>query len=420
MSSKDGKRKRPLVPRLRFPKFREAGEWRKERLGTLAELHKGKGISKDDVVANGVRPCIRYGELYMIYGEMIKETVSRINVDENQLFLSKKNDVIIPASGETKVDIAKASCVMINNVALGSDINVLRSDQNGVFLSYQLNGPLRLSIAKLAQGDAVVHLYRSQLDKLDILVPSLAEQRRIADCLSSLDERITLEAQKLEALKRHKKGLMQQLFPREGETLPRLRFPEFREAGEWEVKSFIEIGNIVTGKTPSTADDSLWNGDIQFVTPTDISEEKYQWKTQRKVVGNSKINVLPKYSIMFTCIASIGKISLSINPCVTNQQINTIIPNKKYENEFIYYSLLHIVPAIKRMQASSSFPIINKTEFSSRTILVPQSYSEQEKIADCLSSLDELIAAEAKKLDTLKSHKKGLIQQIFPVLEDQG
>ena len=278
----------------------------------------------------------------------------------------------------------------------------------------------RKSVTDIAQGSTRFNISKSAFRQIRIAITEdEKEQQKIADCLSSLDELISLEAQKLEALKRHKKGLMQQLFPREGETLPRLRFPEFREAGEWEVKSLIEIGNIVTGKTPSTADDSLWNGDIQFVTPTDISEEKYQWKTQRKVVGNSKINVLPKYSIMFTCIASIGKISLSINPCVTNQQINTIIPNKKYENEFIYYSLLHIVPAIKRMQASSSFPIINKTEFSSRTILVPQSYSEQEKIADCLSSLDELIAVEAKKLDTLKSHKKGLIQQIFPVLEDQ-
>jgi len=196
--------------------------------------------------------------------------------------------------------------------------------------------------------------------------------------------------------------------------VPRLRFPEFREAGEWDATSLREIGEIVTGKTPSTSDDSLWNGDIQFVTPTDISEEKYQWKTQRNIVSNARVKILPKNSTMFTCIASIGKMALSVKPCITNQQINTVIPKKGYENEFVYYSLLNIVPLIKATQANTTLPIINKTEFSKFTIPVPTVFAEQQKIADCLSSVDELIAAQARKVDALKTHKKGLMQQLFP------
>lgn len=201
------------LPKLRFPEFRETGTWSKEKLGAVATLYKGKGISKAEIVANGVQPCIRYGELYTIYGETIHETVSSTNVDASELFLSKKNDVIIPASGETKIDIAKASCVMSDDIALGSDLNVIRSSQNGIFLSYQLNGPLRLSIAKVAQGDTVVHLYPTQIERLDVLVPSPIEQQKIADCLASLDDLITAQIQQLTALKTHKKGLMQQLFP---------------------------------------------------------------------------------------------------------------------------------------------------------------------------------------------------------------
>ncbi|CAG4883646.1 Type I restriction-modification system, specificity subunit S [Georgfuchsia toluolica] len=204
---------RASVPKLRFPEFRAVEEWSKEKLGAVATLYKGKGISKAEIVEDGVQPCIRYGELYTTYGETIHEIVSSTNVDASELFLSKKNDVIIPASGETKIDIAKASCVMNDDIALGSDLNVIRSNQNGIFLSYQLNGPLRLSIAKVAQGDTVVHLYPTQIERLDVLVPSPIEQQKIADCLSSLDELITLEAQKLATLKTHKKGLMQQLFP---------------------------------------------------------------------------------------------------------------------------------------------------------------------------------------------------------------
>ena len=196
--------------------------------------------------------------------------------------------------------------------------------------------------------------------------------------------------------------------------VPRLRFPEFRDAGEWEEKSLGRVGEIVTGKTPSTNDDSLWNGDVQFVTPTDISEEKYQLKTQRSVARNAITKALPENSTMFTCIASIGKMALSVKPCVTNQQINTIIPNKGYENEFIYYSLLNIVPLIKATQANTTLPIINKTEFSKFTIPAPAVFDEQQKIADCLASLDELITAQSKKLAALKTHKKGLMQQLFP------
>jgi len=201
------------LPKLRFPEFREAGEWSKEKLGAVATLYKGKGISKVDIVANGVQPCIRYGELYTVYGETIHKIASSTNVDASELFLSKRNDVIIPASGETKIDIAKASCVMSDDIALGGDLNVIRSSQNGVFLSYQLNGPLRLSIAKVAQGDTVVHLYPTQIEQLDVLIPNLKEQQKIASCLASLDDLIVAQIQKLNTLKTHKKGLMQQLFP---------------------------------------------------------------------------------------------------------------------------------------------------------------------------------------------------------------
>lgn len=199
---------------------------------------------------------------------------------------------------------------------------------------------------------------------------------------------------------------------------PRLRFPEFVGYGDWEEKTLGEVGEIVTGKTPSTADESLWNGDIQFVTPTDIKEEKYQWKTQRSIVGNVGTKILPKHSTMFTCIASIGKMSLSIRPCITNQQINSIIPNGNYKNEFVYYSLLNIAPLIKATQSNTALPIINKTDFSKVTLLTPLTTVEQQKIADCLSSLDELIEAEDQKLEALQRHKKGLMQELFPS-EDQ-
>ncbi len=202
-----------LVPKLRFPEFKKAGEWEEKKLGDVAEFFKGKGISKEDINKNGKILCIRYGELYTYYDVIIDNIISRTNRPISELFISKKNDVIIPSSGETKEDIATASCILLDSVALGGDINVIRTKINGIFLSYYLSSAKKKDISRIAQGDTVVHLYISQLEKLRINFPSLPEQKRIAECLSSLDELIAAQGKKIELLRLHKKGLMQGLFP---------------------------------------------------------------------------------------------------------------------------------------------------------------------------------------------------------------
>lgn len=198
-------------PSKRFPEFN--GEWEVKTLGEIGVLKKGKGISKAETDPNGQIPCVRYGELYTKYGEQISKVVSRTNLPITDLVLSEVNDILIPSSGETREDIATASCVLLPGVALGGDINIIKTSLNGVFLAYYLNCTLRNSIAKIAQGDAVVHLYGEQLKKFNISFPSLSEQKKIADCLTSLDDEIQAQQQKVDALKEHKRGLMQKIFP---------------------------------------------------------------------------------------------------------------------------------------------------------------------------------------------------------------
>lgn len=203
------------VPKYRFREFEKDGEWLEKKLGETATFLKGKGISKSDIVENGILPCIRYGELYTYYNETIDIIKSYTNLNVDELVLSEANDVIIPASGETQIDIATASCVLRSGVALGGDLNIIRSEFDGVFLAYYLNSAKKSDIAKLAQGISVVHLYPSQLQTLSISYPkNPKEQQKIASCLSSLDALITAQAEKIEQLKLHKKGLMQGLFPK--------------------------------------------------------------------------------------------------------------------------------------------------------------------------------------------------------------
>lgn len=187
-------------------------DWEEKKLGNVAKFSKGKGISKSEVSEEGINECIRYGELYTRYGEVIQNVFSKTNFDIKKAVVSQANDVIIPASGETQIDIATASCVMKSGVILGGDLNIIRTKNNGVFLSYYLNSVKKLDIANLAQGISVVHLYSSQLALLHLNLPSLPEQQKIADFLSSIDAKIESVNQQLIQAQQFKKGLLQQLF----------------------------------------------------------------------------------------------------------------------------------------------------------------------------------------------------------------
>lgn len=406
-----------LVPRLRFPEFREAGEWQENQLTEIASLHKGKGISKADIKATGSQPCIRYGELYTVYGDVISDVFSKTDVPSDDLFMSREGDVIIPSSGETKIDIATAACVLQENIALGSDLNVIRSEQNGVFLSYYLNGSLKHEIAKVAQGDTVVHLYKSNLEALKIAIPRMKEQQKIADCLSSLDALITAQADKIDALKTHKKGLMQQLFPREGETVPCLRFPEFRDTGEWGMKKLSSVF-IEDMRAFSMADEGCY----ELVTV----KRRYGGVISRGVFRGKAIKVKTQFKLkeddfliskrqIVHCAC--GVVPASLSGSIVSNEYSVLRAREGFEISFLAYFSQQSNVSRSFLECSVGI-VIEKMLFKlndwlKREFLFP-SLAEQKRIADCLSSLDELIITHTVKLNTLKTHKKGLMQQLFP------
>lgn len=187
-------------------------DWKNVMFGDIASFSKGKGISKADISDCGKLECIRYGELYTYYKETIKNVVSRTNQLPSALVLSEANDVIIPASGETQLDIATASCVLKAGVALGGDLNIIKSDVDGVFLAYYLNNAKKQSIANLAQGISVVHLYASQLKTMDLDIPEKQEQQKIAQFLTECDNKINAVDAQIQSAQQWKQGLLQQMF----------------------------------------------------------------------------------------------------------------------------------------------------------------------------------------------------------------
>jgi type I restriction enzyme S subunit len=253
---------------------------------------------------------------------------------------------------------------------------------------------------------------------IKIPLPSLKEQRKIADCLTSLDEVITAQTQAVDALKTHKTGLMQQLFPAEGETIPRLRFADFRDASGWEEKRLGDVADVITGSTPDTKISEYYNGDIPFYSPADISDDGgIIYKTAKTIskLGLNQIRVIPEKTILFVCIGStIGKIGRAARPGATNQQINSIVPRNNLDIDYCYYIVLQTSGKIKKSITQQAVPIINKSTFSKLEIPIPPHPDEQRKIADCLTSLDEVITAQTAKLEALKAHKQALMQQLFP------
>lgn len=196
--------------RFKNKKGEDYPEWEKKKLDDISKFSKGKGISKNDISRDGI-DCIRYGELYTIYKEEINEIISKTNLKDDKLVLSDENDIIIPSSGETAIDIATASCIMKSGVAIGGDTTIIQTAENGLFISYYLNHQ-RSNIARLAQGVSVVHLYSNQLKGLELNIPSIEEQKKIADFLSTIEIKIRQLEKELIINFKFKKGLLQQMF----------------------------------------------------------------------------------------------------------------------------------------------------------------------------------------------------------------
>ncbi|WP_419614875.1 restriction endonuclease subunit S, partial [Thiolapillus sp.] len=221
MSSKSDKKK-PLVPSLRFPEFREAGAWEVKRLGDVCVIRTGKKDANEGH-ENGIYPFFTCAENH-IYS-------NSHSFDCEAILVAGNANV-----GQTKHYRGKFEAYQRTYVL--TDF----SDINTQYLYSYLGGNLQNDMALQVQTSAMSYIKLPMLKNYKVPAPrNPTEQQKIAHCLSSLDEVIGLQAKKVQSLKQHKKGLMQQLFPAEGETTPRLRFPEFREAGAWEVKELIKL-----------------------------------------------------------------------------------------------------------------------------------------------------------------------------------
>lgn len=390
------------VPALRFPEFTE--EWKEERLSKIAELSKGVGISKEQLSEDG-EPCILYGELYTKYkSEIIHKVISKTNIESSNLKRSKRNDVIIPCSGETAIDIAVARCVPFDNILLGGDLNIIRLHKDdGAFMAYQLNGKRKIDIAKLAQGVSVVHLYGENIKAIKTYNPCLQEQQKIVKLLSMLDERIEVQNKIIEKLETLIKGIVDSIFT--ANKFPKVPFKEiYVRAGE--------------GGTPATSNPEYYdNGTIPFIKIDDL-QNKYI-KTNKDCITElglqkSSAWIVPADSIIYSNGATIGAISINLFPVCTKQGILGVVPKADINVEFLYYFMTStaFTKAVERIVTEGTMRTAYLKDINHIPCPVPYPV-KQDEIAKMLSTLSEKLENEVIFQMKLQKQKEFLLSQMF-------
>lgn len=390
--------KQALMPRLRFPEFREAGDWKEKPLGDCLDYIQPTKylVSSTDYDDKYPTPVLTAGKTFVL--GYTNETKGIFNNNLPVIifddFTTASKFVDFPFKG-------KSSAMKILLAKKGVDIKFI----------YEAMQLIRYEV-----GVHERH-WISIFSKLSVSVPThFEEQQKIADCLSSLDALIAAQADKIDALKTHKKGLMQKLFPREGETVPRLRFPEFRDAGEWGRTQLSTQVELISGLhlSPTEYSDS---GEIPYFTgPSDYSNELStvrKWTARSENVGRSDDTLITVKG------NGVGELlRLKLDEVAMGRQLMAVRPSIAHGG-FIFYFLETQRQRLIALASGNLIPGLSRGDILSLEILVPEK-QEQMKVANCLSALDALITASTENLDALKTHKKGLMRQLFPSPEAIG
>ena len=398
------KKNKPLMPKLRFPAFRNSPEWISEKVDRLVDtITPPKKLPTSSYAVNGDFPII----------DQSQNAICGWTDDREALI---KDDLPLIIFGDHTCILK----LLDRPFAQGADgIKILKPRPRiGTSYLYQY-----LSYRPVVTEEYKRHY--SILKEKVVLFPDFktGEQQKIADCLSSLDELIAAQARKVDALKTHKKGLMQQLFPREGETQPRLRFPEFRDAGEWVSGPLGAIFDTTSGGTPNRSEASYWDGDIPWITTSLVNFEVITGAEEyisQAGLKNSSAKLLPKGTVLIAMYGqgkTRGQVALLGVEATTNQACAAVLPKKGINPYFAFSNLAGRYDDFRKLSNSGGQENLSQALIREFPFSYPVDDLEQQRIADCLASLDTLITAATQELETLKTHKKGLMQQLFPSVE---
>jgi type I restriction enzyme S subunit len=410
-----------LLPKLRFPEFRGAEGWKPITLQD-ASTPVTERVGERKLTPVSISAGIGFVPQAEKFGRDISGNQYQLYtlVSDGDFVFNKGNSLKFPQGciyqlqgwGQVAAPNVFICFRLKDGYSSGFFQNCFEQNQHG--------RQLKRHITSGARSNGLLNISKETFFGVEIPTPSLAEQQKIADCLSSLDELIAAQASKVEALKTHKKGLMRQLFPLEGETHPRLRFPEFLDAGEWEETRLGKLGKLVSGLTYSP--DDVREFGLLVLRSSNVQNSEIALNDCVYVDPSIKGANLSQPEDILICVrngskALIGKCALIPQgmPLCTHGAFMTVF---RADTPSFVFQLFQSDKYQKQVAGDLGATInsINGSQFLKYEFMVPKQV-EQKRIADFLVSFDALIFASTQELNTLKTHKKGLMQQLFPSAE---
>lgn len=418
------------IPELRFPEFKDDGEWRERKLGEITEINPSSSKLPNEFA---------YVDLESVENGVLlqKKVISKDEAPSRAQRLLRNEDVIFQmVRPYQKNNYYFKKNDNLDYVA-STGYAQLRVFESSMYLYQFLHTDNFVSrVLSKCTGSNYPAINSSDLSNILIQIPKPKEQQKIADCLSSLDEIITAHSDKLKVLKDYKKGLMQVLFPQQGEKIPKCRFKEFKDDGEWEEERLLDIVDkkIKWSFTGGPFGSNLKASDY---TSTGIRIIQLQNIGDGRFIDDYKIYTSEeKADELLSCNIYSGDIILSkmgdpvgracfipskLDRCVmASDGIRLVVDERRYSKYFVF-SLINspkIRASIEKKSTGSTRRRIGLDELKTIPLLIPREQKEQQKIADTLSSLDNLIAVQSEKIEQLKAHKKGLMQKLFPAINE--
>lgn len=397
-------------PEIRFDEFTD--DWEQRKLNKLAEFAKGSGYSKSDLKSEGT-PVIHYGRLYTNYETLIKEVDTFVEAKENSI-ISKGNEVIVPASGETSEDISRASVVVKPGIILGGDLNIIKPNLliNSAFLALTIsNGDQQKELTRRAQGKSVVHIRNSDLKEVNLSYPKVAEQNKIGIFFEQLENTIALYQRQLDNLRESKKGFLQKMFPNQGEKVPGIRFKEFTDA--WERRKLGEyIEDYVEKTTIQNQYPVLTSSQRQGI----VLQEEYF--SNRQVTTNNNIGyfVLPRGYFTFRSRSDNDIFIFNRNDLIDKGIISYFYPVFTLKHADSNFFLHRINNGIQRQitiaAEGTGQHVLSLKKFKNISTMF-SNLDEQQKMGAFFKQIDKTIDLHQQQLETLKQTKKAFLQKMF-------
>lgn len=413
------KEKTALIPRLRFPEFRSTGEWDSCTLEKIADRITEK-VGDKKLTTLSISAGIGFVSQAEKFSRDIsgKQYENYICLRNGEFSYNKGNSKKFPQGCIYELLEYEEAAVPNAFISFRFKEEYIPDFYKGYFENNFHGRQLIKFITSGARMDGLLNI--NPIDFFSIILPTpkeKEEQNKIACCLSSLEKLIDAEDCKLIALRAHKKGLMQKLFPKQGKSIPEWRFQEFKDCGDWTPDTIGNTCDSYSGGTPTTSKKEYYGGKIPFIRSGEIDKEVTELFLTKEGFEKSSAKAVKCGDILVALYgANSGEVALSKIDGAINQAILCL--KHKTNNAFVYHYFLHkknwiIKTYIQGGQGNLSGEIVKSIE-----LFFPPDPKEQQKIVDVLSSIDDLITAQKEKIVELKQHKKALMQGLFPSIEE--